>query len=90
MEYDIYGAIREMAPIDKDLFECELTEQDVIRFSSFGLNLQKTCSVKRNFDTEAYYDFFVQTADGKLAEIPVLIQGNYFKRISPAKALGSH
>lgn len=62
----------------------------MVTFSSFGLNLFKQCTTKRIFDTESYYDFFIKTSDGKLAEIPVLIQGNYYKRISPAKSTGSH
>jgi len=67
VEYDVYGAIKEIAPIDKDLFECDVTEEDVIKFSSFGLNLEKKCSSKRTFDKESYYDFFVETREGKYA-----------------------
>jgi hypothetical protein len=62
VEYDMYGAIKEIAPIDKDLFECEVSDGDVVRFSSFGLNLEKKCASKRTFKREAYYDFFVQTS----------------------------
>jgi len=59
VEYDVYGTIKEIAPIDKDLFECDVTDEDVVKFSSFGLNLYKKCSGKRTFDRESYYDFFV-------------------------------
>ncbi len=39
VEYDVNGAIKEIAPIDKELFECDISEEDVVKFSSFGLNL---------------------------------------------------
>ena len=49
------------------MFECDVTDEDVVRFASFGLNLDKKCASKREFKNERYYDFFVETSDGKLA-----------------------
>jgi hypothetical protein len=57
----------DVSAIGKELFECDLTDEDVLRFASFGLNLEKKCASKREFKNERYYDFFVETSDSKLA-----------------------
>lgn len=44
LEYDKLGKLRDIKPFGSELLPCLATEEDVIKFQSFGLNLVKSCS----------------------------------------------
>jgi hypothetical protein len=67
VSYDIYGNINDIAPINDELFECTMNDEDVVSFSSFGLNLLKYCSSKRTFSKQLFYEFYAITSDGSYA-----------------------
>lgn len=64
MEYNKFGELRDIKPFGPDQLPCIATEEDVIKFQSFGLNLAKKCNtgdVQAN--TPYYYDIYVLNSD---------------------------
>jgi len=60
-KYDIYGNILDFGYLGKDFFECTITDEDLVKFSSFALNLYKYCSNKNSLKTGVYYEFYIKT-----------------------------
>ena len=67
LQYNKFGALVDMKPMDTDLLPCLATFEDAVYFQSFGLNLVKNClfsDLQSNTDT--YFDVYVTSADLKL------------------------
>lgn len=44
-----------------------MTDEDVVKFSSFGLDVYKFCKNKKSLTSGVYYEFYIKTSDGKYA-----------------------
>ena len=44
LKFDSMGRLVDIKPLDQEIIPCIVTDEDVIKFQSFGLNLLKTCS----------------------------------------------
>lgn len=64
LEYNADGSLNDLKSLDDSIFSCYLNPEDIVKFQSFGLNFNKTCSSTRKFKVQYFYDVYVMAGDG--------------------------
>jgi hypothetical protein len=77
------GSLNDFKAMDGSIFSCTLNNDDIVRFMSFWLNFYKQCTTAVTFTNTYYYDVYVIDASGNYNEVPLLINGVYYKRFTP-------
>lgn len=83
--YDKYGVQIDFKPLDRELFSCDSTLGDSIKFQSFGNNMLKSCSVLITSSETYFYDLLLKTSTGGYVIIPVSLtnsNGPFYRRFT--------
>lgn len=70
LQYNSFGELRDIKPFGTDQLPCIATQEDAIKFQSFGLNLIKKCSAADlQASTPYFYDVYVINSDSNYMEV---------------------